>query len=375
MKAIGVFPRTKDVRVVDVPEPQMTGSGSVRIRMLEVGVCGTDKEIMRFEYGDPPPGSDFLILGHESLGEVVETTPGVSSVRSGDLAVVTVRRPCPHPECMACRNGQQDFCYTGDFQERGIKQIGGFMTEQVVENEAFIVAVPKELRDIAVLTEPLTIAEKAFQQVLDIQRRLPWTSPAAGSEPPLSGRKGVVLGAGPVGILGAMKLVLAGCEITVYSLEPAGGEKARIVESFGAKYISSADLPASGLSEATGGIDVVYEATGAARLAFDVLQELGANAIFVFTGVPGRKYPVEVDTGLVMRKMVLQNQVVFGTVNAGKNDFAAAIRDLRLFREQFPNTMHQMISRRISMEDLPKLDWKHTSGIKTVVEMQARRRA
>jgi threonine dehydrogenase-like Zn-dependent dehydrogenase len=357
--------------MIDEPEPTIQSPRQVKIRMLEVGVCGTDKEICRFEYGTPPAGSDHLVLGHECLGEVVEVGDGVSAVRPGDLAVVMVRRPCPHPECRACRAGRQDFCYTGDFTERGIKEASGFMAAFIVEEETYVVPVPRELRSIAVLTEPLTIAEKAFTQLLDIQERLPWISPATGSEPPLTGRKALILGAGPVGLLGALKFLAAGCETIVFSRETASSEKARFVASLGARYVSSADRPAMDLGQVLGGVDVVYEATGASALAFEVLNALSANGVFIFTGVPGRKYPAQVDTGAVMRNMVLQNQVVVGTVNAGRDSFEAAVRDLEVFRSRFGSSLEQLITGRVPFDKFLALDLENLGGIKTVVEVGA----
>src|SRR5215470_15943182 len=160
MKAVAVFPADRAVQIIDHPEPNIQASDQIKVRLLDVGVCGTDREIISFQYGTPPEGSDYLIIGHESLGQVVETSERVTKAKPGDLVVLTVRRPCPHPSCIACRSGRQDFCYTGDFTERGIKQRHGYMTEFVVEEESYVNVVPGALRDVAVLVEPLTIAEK-----------------------------------------------------------------------------------------------------------------------------------------------------------------------------------------------------------------------
>jgi hypothetical protein len=138
------------------------------------GVCGTDREICAFQYGTRPDGTEHLIIGHESLGEVVEVGSAVSRLKRGDLVIPTVRRPCTHDDCAACRSGRQDFCFTGDFSERGIKNLHGFMTEFVVDDERYMHVVPPALRDVAVLVEPLTIAEKAMNQVDQVQQRLPW---------------------------------------------------------------------------------------------------------------------------------------------------------------------------------------------------------
>ena len=143
----------------------------VRVRMLEVGVCGTDAELCAFEYGDPPANEDYLIVGHEALGRIEEVGAEVERLRVGDLVVPSVRRPCSHERCAACATGNQDFCVTGDFTERGIKGAHGFLAEEIAEQERYLHIVPAELRDVGVLTEPLTIAEKALRQYAAIQRR------------------------------------------------------------------------------------------------------------------------------------------------------------------------------------------------------------
>ena len=161
MRAIAVSPAIKEVSIINQPEPEIASPFDVKLRMLEAGVCGTDKEICAFEYGTPPAGSGQLVIGHESLGEAVEVGPEVTRVELGDLVVPMVRRPCRHETCVACRSDRQDFCFTGDFRERGIKEAHGFMAQFVVDHEKYMNPVPKELRNVAVLVEPLTIAESS----------------------------------------------------------------------------------------------------------------------------------------------------------------------------------------------------------------------
>jgi len=218
MKAVAVFPGTKRVDIIDQEAKNSLSPSEVRLRMLEVGICGTDKEIATFQYGTPPRGSDHLVIGHESLAEIEEVGSAVRTVVKGDLVVPMVRRPCPHPECRPCRLGRQDFCITGNYTERGIKGIDGFMTGAVVDEEKYLHKVPGGLRDVAVLAEPLTIAEKAFAQLNILQRRLPGNIQHLGQE---SGRphKALILGTGPVGLLGCMALVLQGYQTYVFSRE------------------------------------------------------------------------------------------------------------------------------------------------------------
>jgi threonine dehydrogenase-like Zn-dependent dehydrogenase len=369
MRAIAVTPSDKTVAIIDQPEPKIIAATQVKLRMIEAGVCGTDREICAFEYGTPPPGSKQLVIGHESLGEVVEIGAGVTRFKTGDLVVPMVRRPCPHDYCTACRAGRQDFCFTGDFTERGIKEQHGFMTQFVVDDERFMNAVPPELKAAAVLVEPLTIAEKGLAQVWDIQQRLPWGCSVVPGKARAHCHKAVVLGAGPVGLLGAMALVNADFETWVYAREPHPDPKITVLESIGAKYLSAQTHSLESLAEEVGNIDLVYEATGASRLAFDMMAHLGTNGIFIFTGVPGRKAPVEVDTDLMMRNLVLKNQVVFGTVNAGRDAFEASIRDIGEFSRRWPEAMKSMITGRFPMEAHRDLLLGKSAGIKNVIQL------
>ncbi|HXF25689.1 MAG TPA: glucose 1-dehydrogenase [Bryobacteraceae bacterium] len=371
MKAVAAFPGKRDIRVIDHPEPRIERPTGVKVRVLDVGVCGTDKEIAHFDYGTPPVGSEYLVIGHESLSEVIEAGPAVKGFDKGDLVVMTVRRPCPHPECMACRVGRQDFCYTGDFTERGIKQHHGYMTEFVVEDAQYLHKAPAGMRDIAVLTEPLTIAEKALTQLFQVQARLPWACPAEPGRVAKGCDHAVVLGAGPVGLLGAMALALHGFEVTVYSRSPEGGEQQDIVKAIGARYVAAETNSVDDLVRQVGSIDVVYEAIGASSVAFDVIRRLGTNGVFIFTGVPGRKEPIPVDTDLIMRDMVLKNQLIFGTVNAPPEAFETAIADLAEFRKRWPDAVSKLITKRYPIDGaIPLLQGK-AGGIKNVVAVGA----
>src|SRR5881397_4456259 len=367
MEAIAVTPQKRKVEIINQSEPTILSPTDVKLRMLEAGVCGTDKEICAFEYGTPPAGSEQLVIGHESLGEVVEVGPKVTRVKLGDIVVPMVRRPCPHDYCVACRSDRQDFCFTGDFQERGIKEQHGFMAQYVVDDEKYMNPVPKEMRDVAVLVEPLTIAEKGLTQVWQVQQRLPWSCPVAPGKAAAYRHRAVVLGAGPVGLLGAMALVNNDFDTYVYSREPAPNPKSQLLESIGAHYISSEKIAPEMLPQQIGNIDLVYEATETSSLSFEMMKYLGTNGIFVFTGVPGRKAPIEVDTDVIMRNLVLKNQVVFGTVNAGHEAFEAAIRDLTLFQQRWPAAVRSLITGRYPVEAYRDLLLGPARGIKNVL--------
>jgi threonine dehydrogenase-like Zn-dependent dehydrogenase len=359
MRAVAVFPKTRQVRVIEQPHPPRVTGSQVLLRILEVGICGTDREIAAFHHGAPPAGSDHLILGHEALAEVVETGPEVRAVAVGELVVPTVRRPCPHRHCAPCRAHRQDFCVTGDFAERGIKGAHGFLQEYVVEEDEYLVRVHRKLAEVAVLTEPLSISAKAAEQGAAIQQRLPWERPRV---------RGLVLGAGPVGLLGALSMVVRHIDVFVYSLEPATDVRAKIAADLGATYVSGAEVPLGRFAEKIGAMDVIYEAVGISSVGFDALGALGPNGLLVFTGVPAPGKPRPVDTDTMMRDLVLKNQLVFGTVNASRKAYETALHELEQGMFLFPEGVRSLISHRHPIEEAPALITAR-GGIKQVVHL------
>ena len=368
MKAVAVFPESRQVKLIEQDVPRLSQPDQVMLRLLDVGICGTDKEICSFEYGTPPPGDDHLVIGHESLAEIVQVGSAVERLREGDLVVPSVRRPCPHPGCLSCRSGHQDYCYTGDFSERGIKEAHGYMTEYVIDQERHMNIVPPGLREIAVLAEPLTIAEKALVQIFwMMQNRPPWLDPQTPGEERGRGLSALVLGIGPVGLLGAMTLATAGFTTYVYSREVPPSPRIDLVNAIGATYVSSQAATFPDLAARMGNIDLVYEAVGHSHFALQALQVLGTNGIFVLTGVPGLQAFVEADPARLMRNMVLKNQVLLGTVNAGPEAFAAALRDLDAFRRRWPAVVSTLIAGRYPPEQAPELILGRPTGIKSVI--------
>jgi threonine dehydrogenase-like Zn-dependent dehydrogenase len=371
MKAVAVFPEARDVTVIDKEPPRPGGPDDVLLHIIDVGICGTDKEICSFEYGTPPSGEDHLVIGHEALAEVVEVGSAVEGLRQGDLVIPTVRRPCPHPQCRSCRSGHQDYCYTGDFTERGIKEAHGFMTEYVVDRERNLLRVPDDLGQIAVLTEPLTIAEKALAQVFWLmQHRPPWLDPDTPDGERGRDLTALVLGAGPVGLLGAMTLSVAGFRTYVYSRELPPSPRTDLVGAVGATYVSSQATSFPDLAAEIGNIDLIYEAVGHSHFALEALQVLGQNGIYVLTGVPGLQAFIETDPATTMRNMVLKNQVLLGTVNAGPDAFAAALRDLDEFRTRWPETTGTLIAGRYPPDKAIELISGRLTGVKSVVSFR-----
>ena len=366
MRAIGVRPDQREVAIIDHDHPEITEPDQVKVRSLDVGICGTDREICTFVYGSPPAGSDYLVLGHESLGRVEQVGSNVTGFKPGDLVVPSVRRPCSDPNCRPCAVGRQDFCATENFVERGIKQHHGYMTEYWVEDARHLNLVPAELRDFAVLAEPLTIAEKAMDQVWHIQSRMPWANTESGKLPG-EGLSAVVLGAGPIGILGAMKLVTCGFKTYVYTRSPKPNRKAEIVEAIGAEYISNTQVSPAELEQHVGRIDLVYEGLGVAQVSFDVMMHLGLNGVFCFTGIPAPEGENTVPGPQLMRNLVLKNQVIVGTVNADKAAFQNAITDLAEFKRRWPEALEGIISGRHSPDNFRELLTGKPGGIKHVI--------
>jgi glucose 1-dehydrogenase len=371
MQALAVFPASKEVKVIGHERPRLSRPDDVMLRLLHVGICGTDKEICSFEYGTPPPGEEYLIIGHEALGEVAEVGPGTERLKPGDLVVPTVRRPCPDPDCRACSAGHQDFCYTGNFTERGIKEAHGYLTEYVVDRERNMVPVPARLKDIAVLTEPLTIAEKGLAQVFwMMQNRPPWLARGTPADERGRGLSALVLGAGPVGVLGAMALVVSGFRTYVYSRELPPSPRTDLVSTIGATYVSSQQRSFAELAKEIGNIDLIYEAVGHSHFAVDALHVLGQNGIYILTGVPGPEAFTQSDPASLMRNMVLKNQVLLGTVNAGPEAFAAALADLERFANRWPQITGTLIGGHFPPERSAELIFERTTGIKSVISFQ-----
>jgi len=359
VRALAVFPKQREIRVIERPHPARVTGTEVLLRVLEVGVCGTDREIAAFAYGSPPAGSDHLILGHEALAEVVDIGPDVTAVRKGDLVAPTVRRPCPHAACRPCRANRPDFCVTGDYVERGIKGAHGFLQEWVVEDEQHLIRVPRKLADVAVLIEPLTVAAKAEEQAHAIQSGLPWER----------GRvRTLALGAGPVGLLGALAAAVNQDDTYVYSLQPSTDLRAEITRGFGGTYVSGADVPMAELAQRLGRIDYIFEAVGLSSVGFAALEILGPNGLFVFTGIPELGAPKEIDADRIMRNVVLKNQRILGTVNAGRVGWEDALRDLEQAMFLFPDAVRAIITERRSIDDVPSL-LRAKSGIKQVVQL------
>jgi threonine dehydrogenase-like Zn-dependent dehydrogenase len=325
MRTLAVKPGDKGVVAVERPEPQIRAADEILLRVLRVGICGTDREEAAGGRAQAPRGEDYLVIGHEMLGQVAEAGEAVKRVKPGDLALFTVRRPCGR--CLPCRMDRPDMCQTGKYHERGIRGQDGYQAEWVVDREAFVIPVPGSLAATAVLTEPLSIGEKAIEEAVRIQNgRLP---DAASRPDPLNGRRVLVAGIGAVGLLAALALRLRGAEVVGLDIVDAGSRRPLWLEAIGGSYVDGRGVPPDEVDKRIGRVDMIFEATGVPSLEFSLFKVLATNGIYVLTGIPGGDRPVQVAGAEIIRNLVLQNQLMFGSVNASRDHYQMAVRDLQ----------------------------------------------
>jgi glucose 1-dehydrogenase len=324
MKAIASVPGTTTLRLVDRPEPSVTAPDEVKVRMRRVGICGTDREEAAGGRARAPEGREELVIGHEMFGQVVEVGRAVTRVRPGDYAVFTVRRGCGR--CPSCAMNRSDMCSSGDYHERGIWGLDGYQTEFVVDTEQYIVRVPPELEPIGVLTEPLSVVEKAIDEAVRVQcARLPDASAAPAW---LSGCRCLVSGLGPIGLLAALVLRLRGAEVYGLDIVDAATSRPKWLAAIGGQYIDGRRVKPDRVNEVLGPIELILEATGVASLEFNLLDALAVNGVYVLTGLPGGARPLEIPGAELIRRLVLGNRVMAGSVNASRDHFQMAVNDL-----------------------------------------------
>ncbi len=338
MKAVAVIPRQPNsMHLADLPEPDLAavpdGRG-VRVAVLRVGGCGTDKEINAGEYGAPPPGFDFLVIGHENFGRVVEVGPAVRGLAPGDYVVATVRRP---GHSLYDQIGTYDMTTDDTYYERGINLLHGYLTEQYVDDPEYIVKVPPSLKEVGVLLEPCSVVEKGITEAYEIQRRLHIWRP----------QRAAVLGAGPVGLLAALVLRLRGLEVVVMARTPPPTRQSEIVAAIGATYISSKETTLMDAASTHGPFDIIFEATGAAPVAFEAMDVLGKDGVLILSSVTGGDEKLEVPAAHINMGFVLGNKVMVGTVNANREYFEAGVRDFALAEALYPGWLARLLTHRV----------------------------
>ncbi len=365
MKAIALVPGTTDLKLEERPEPAVSASGQIKMRVLRVGICGTDREEAAGGRAQAPDGRESLVIGHEMFGQVVETGDAVTRVKPGDLAVFTVRRGCG--KCLPCIMNRSDMCRSGDYLERGIKGLDGYQTAFVVDDEQYVVRVPDELEAVGVLAEPLSVAEKAVDEAVRAQAaRLP---DASATPNWLFGRRCLVAGLGPIGLLAALALRLRGAEVYGLDIVDEGTARPTWLEGIGGRYVDGRAVPADKVDDALGPMDLVLEATGIPSLEFDLLDALAVNGVYVLTGVPGGDRPIQLDGAGLIRALVLGNQAMVGSVNAARDHFQAAVDDLARARLKWGRHVEGLITHRHAFDDFAGALQHHGDDeIKVVLE-------
>jgi len=334
VRALAVLPgKPHSTQVVEVPDVRPR-EGEVLLRTLEVGVCGTDREIDEGLFGAAPEGEERLVIGHESLARVERDGNGFAR---GDLVAATVRRPCG--ECAPCAEGAPDSCETGRYRERGIMRLHGFASELVVEAPENLVAVPRSLGRLGVLAEPASVCERGLRHARAIGGRQPW-----------SPRRTLVLGAGAIGMLTTYLLRLADFEVWTVARGPSGSDKAELVEASGARYVSISETPVEHLVEDVGGFDVVVEATGNAQLMLDAVGMLRRNGVACLLGLDGRAQEISVEGKVIGVDAILGNRALFGSVNAHRVDWRAAVGHLDEARARWPEALEQFVGLRVDLD-------------------------
>jgi threonine dehydrogenase-like Zn-dependent dehydrogenase len=335
MKAISVFPgKPNSVHLAELNKPSLeevpNGRG-VLVKILRVGVDGTDKEINAAEYGAAPSGYDFLVIGHEGFGRVEAVGPNVTEFRAGDYVVATVRRP---GKSIYDLIGTNDMTTDEVYYERGINLRHGYLTEYYVDDVEYIVKIPQGLKHVGVLLEPTTVVEKGIHQAYEIQRRLKVWRP----------RKAAVMGAGTIGLLATLALRLRGIEVTTFARNPKPNLNAELIEAIGARYVITQEVPIKEGAQKFGPFDLIFEATGNSGVVFESMQALGKNGVLVLSSVTGGDRMVQVPADRINLEFVLGNKVMVGTVNANREYFEMGVRDMAQSEAEYPGWLSRLLT-------------------------------
>jgi threonine dehydrogenase-like Zn-dependent dehydrogenase len=315
-------------RVAEIDDARVP-EGVVQVRPLEIGICGTDREISEGHFGIAPEGDD-LVLGHELLGVVDRDGYGFTR---GELVTATVRRSCGH--CAACAEGSPDSCLTGDYSERGITRLHGFARERFAEDPAQLIAIPQTLGRVGVLAEPASVCARAIRHARTIGGRQPWEL-----------QRALVIGAGAVGMLATYLLRLDGVEVWTASLEL----RSELAAASGARYVSSAQMPLAAVRDDVGGFDLVIEAAGNAQVMADTLSLLRRSGVACLLGIDPRKQTVGIEGSVLGLDAILENRVVFGSVNARRQDWLAAVEALDEARRRWPDALDSFVGLRVPLD-------------------------
>lgn len=352
MKALAWKPAAKCVEQIELPRPDFRAADAVLVRMRLGGVCGTDREIVSHSIGTPPRGADYLVMGHESFGEVLEVGKEVQGLMAGDPVAIMPRRPCA-AYCLQCRRGHADLCETGQCPEAGIFRRHGFFAEYVVEPARYIFLVAHTLGAVSVLLEPASVCAKTLKRI-SMARQALFGTPRS--------RKVLVLGAGPIGILTALFALLEGSDVWVESLEDPESSPAQVLQDADVKYATAGTLEAVGF-------DTLIDCTGHPTAMLEHLHHLGHNSIIAIVGAAPCGKKQKVDMGRLLTDAALKNQVFLGIVNAGFDAWQDASRRLEKINAYAPALLRALITSRVKWLEAPAAFVKRQPGeIKSVIE-------
>ena len=364
MKAVAVVPgKAGSLHLREVPRPRVEdieGGRGVLVRVLRVGVDGTDKEINQAEYGQAPAGEDFLIIGHESFGIVTEVGSNVRELARGDYVVATVRRP---GRSFYDSIGLQDMTLDDVYYERGINLRHGYLAEYYAESADYLVKVPRSCKEVGVLLEPMSVAEKGIAQAYEIQRRMRVWQP----------RRAAVMGAGTLGLLATMALRLRNLEVTTFGLRTPPYLNAELVQAIGARYVSTREMPIAAAAAEHGPFDLIFEGTGSSGVVFDAAANLGKNGVLVLSSITGGGKKLEVPADRINLDFVLGNKVMVGTVNAHREHFELGASDLARCAAEYPGWLERLLTHRVqgleNYEEMMRLLTNGAGAIKVFVEV------
>ena len=338
VKAVAVFPgKPNTIHLREVPKPAVSdipnGRG-VLVKILRVGVDGTDKEINAAEYGAAPAGDDYLIVGHESFGRVEKVGPNVTEFKPGDYVSLTVRRP---GGSIYDSIGTYDMTTDDTYFERGINLRHGFLTEYVVDEPEYIIRVPENMKEVGVLMEPMSVAQKAIEQGYRIQQRLRVWQP----------KRAAVMGSGTLGLLATLVLRLRGLDVTTFGNTAPPALNSCLIEELGARYISTKQMPLTEASAKYGPFDLILEGTGYSPLAFEAMDVLAKNGVLAMVSVTGGSRQLEIPADKINLGFVLGNKVAFGSVNANREYFESGVKDLSTAELQYPRWLKKLLTHEV----------------------------
>jgi len=340
MKAITIIPKTPNsMKILEVKKPSMKND-EVLVKIIRVGIDGTDKEIIRGDYGEAPKGSKYLIFGHESIGRIEKVGSKVTHFKIGDLVVASVRRP---DDCINCKSGETDMCIEGNYKERGIKGMHGFLAEYYVEKPQFLTLIPKRLEKIGVLLEPLSVVEKGIRIGYEVQKRLIWNP-----------KNALVTGSGTLGLLACLVLKSRGLNVIMYDRSDNKIKKG-IYEKLKIKRFSSNNTNLHDVPKLVGKqIDLIFEATGNSSIAFHSMNILGTNGVLILTSLGGNKDKIEICTTCLNNGLVLGNKSIVGSVNANMIDFKKGVSDISFFNNKWPDLLDSLITSKMNYTNIEK---------------------